>query len=106
MSMAYDRVEWPFLEGIMIRLGFSRCWVDKVMRCVSTVKYSFSLNGDLVGNVVPSRGMRQGTLFLPTYSSYVLTNYPLLFSHLNNVAYQWGSDSYFVPIYYSYVLCR
>ncbi|KAL5806345.1 hypothetical protein ACOSQ4_029078 [Xanthoceras sorbifolium] len=34
MSKAYDRVEWPFLELIMLRLGFSLAWVDRIIRCV------------------------------------------------------------------------
>ncbi|XP_073133801.1 uncharacterized protein [Henckelia pumila] len=44
MSTLYDKVEWNFLEGIMLRLGFSLEWVEKIMRCVCTVRYSFSLN--------------------------------------------------------------
>ncbi|XP_075507390.1 uncharacterized protein LOC142544216 [Primulina tabacum] len=51
MSKAYDRVEWSFLEGIMIRLGFSRCWVEKVMRCVRIVKLQGSL---LISKNLPS----------------------------------------------------
>lgn len=37
MSKAYDRVEWGFLEKMMLALGFPRRWVDTVMNCVRTV---------------------------------------------------------------------
>jgi hypothetical protein len=34
MKKAYDRVEWRYLEEIMLKLGFSRTRVDLVMRLV------------------------------------------------------------------------
>ncbi|KAL9688033.1 hypothetical protein QQ045_032446 [Rhodiola kirilowii] len=35
ISKAYDCVEWLFLEKLLLRLGFARLWVGKVMCCVS-----------------------------------------------------------------------
>ena len=40
VSKAYDRVEWGFLKGMMIKLGFPEVWVDRVMSCVSTPSFS------------------------------------------------------------------
>ncbi|KAK3211831.1 hypothetical protein Dsin_016537 [Dipteronia sinensis] len=60
MSKAYDRVEWEFLKGMMYRLGFSEKWVKLVMNCVSTITFSFKLNGEIMGNIIPTRGLRQG----------------------------------------------
>ncbi|KAL5736194.1 hypothetical protein ACOSQ2_030982 [Xanthoceras sorbifolium] len=41
MFKAYDRVEWSFLEHMMVKFGFSQGWVAMIMRCVSSVSYRF-----------------------------------------------------------------
>ncbi|GAA0179656.1 hypothetical protein LIER_29999 [Lithospermum erythrorhizon] len=45
MSKAYDRIEWKFLESIILKLGFYLTWVDWTMCLVSSVFYSFLVNG-------------------------------------------------------------
>src|SRR3954468_16815098 len=44
MNKAYDRVEWDFLQKIMLKLGFSEEWVDIIMDCVASVKYTIRFN--------------------------------------------------------------
>ncbi|KAK2653202.1 hypothetical protein Ddye_013058 [Dipteronia dyeriana] len=65
MSKAYDHVEWCFLEGMIRIMGFSNDWILKIMDCVSTVTYSFILNDKIIGNIKPSRGLRQGDPLSP-----------------------------------------
>ncbi|XP_019176856.1 PREDICTED: uncharacterized protein LOC109172161 [Ipomoea nil] len=65
MAKAYDRMEWPFLEGMLKALGFERDWVDLLMLCINSVSYSILVNGEGVGQVQPTRGIRQGDPLSP-----------------------------------------
>ncbi|CAM8943685.1 unnamed protein product [Rhodiola kirilowii] len=65
MSKAYERVEWPFLEKLMLKMGFAERWVDRVMRCIKSVSYQVRVNGIVSGVIRPGRGLRQGDPLSP-----------------------------------------
>lgn len=65
MSKAYDRVEWPFLKGMMEKLGFDRDWIKLIMKCITTVKYQIKINTDVTDTIIPQRGLRQGDPISP-----------------------------------------
>jgi hypothetical protein len=60
MHKAYDRVEWIFLEKIMIKLGFDQIWTKLIMACVRSVKYKVRLNSVETDTIIPTRGQWQG----------------------------------------------
>lgn len=60
MAKAYYLVEWPFLSSSKISMGFRIECVNLVMQCVKSASFYFLVNGFPCGNVIFSRGFRQG----------------------------------------------
>jgi hypothetical protein len=44
MMKSYDRVEWGFLERMMLRMGFHEQWVQMIVKRVSSVSYKVRFN--------------------------------------------------------------
>ena len=71
MAKVYNRVEWAYLEGMMLWLSFCESFVMLIMRCVTSVSFSIRINGVLSKTFRPTRGTSKATEFHLTYFYYV-----------------------------------
>ena len=55
ISKVYDKVEWDYLKGIMLKMGFHHKWVDLIMPRISSASYSVLVNGVPSRFIKPSR---------------------------------------------------
>ena len=65
ISKAYDIIDWSYLKGVMIKMGFSDRWINWIMICIKTVDYSVLVNDNIIGPITPGRGLRQGDPLSP-----------------------------------------
>ncbi|XP_060181510.1 uncharacterized protein LOC132611114 [Lycium barbarum] len=82
MAMVYDRVVWPYLCGLMKKMGFSETWVDLIYRHISNNLYSLIVNGQRHGFFRAENGLRQGD---PISPSLLVLSAELLSVMLNNL---------------------
>jgi hypothetical protein len=58
-------VDWSFLNNVLLKLAFNSSWVQRVMACVTSVRYVVRFNGALSAPFTPTRGLRHGDPLLP-----------------------------------------
>ena len=57
---AFDTVIWDFLFWALERFGFLDVIIGWIKMCISTMKLSVRINGELVGFLAGARGVRPG----------------------------------------------
>ncbi|GKU89877.1 hypothetical protein SLEP1_g3954 [Rubroshorea leprosula] len=62
---AFDKVNWNFLDYMMMRLGFTKIWRKWIMECLQTSLLSVLVNGSPSKQFPVSRGLKQGDPLSP-----------------------------------------
>ena len=65
LEKAYDCLEWSFVRSMLVSLGFHSDTVELILSCISTTSAVLLFNGDQIGEICPSRGLRQGDSISP-----------------------------------------
>ncbi|KAK6796397.1 hypothetical protein RDI58_004098 [Solanum bulbocastanum] len=51
MAKAYDKVEWIYVQSLLLKMGFLDTFISWIMQCITTPTYKFNINGEIVGAV-------------------------------------------------------
>ncbi|KAK3189462.1 hypothetical protein Dsin_029023 [Dipteronia sinensis] len=62
---AFDMVDWGFLLETLAAFHFPLKVIMWIKACLTTPKFSISINGELAGFFSEKRGLRQGDLMSP-----------------------------------------
>ena len=60
LEKAYDKLEWSFIRGMLIRYNFPDNLIKIIMNCISSISTSLLFNGGSLEPFKPFRVIRQG----------------------------------------------
>ena len=60
MEKAFDKVDWTFLENILVAKGFGPKWRRWIKECISSTNFSIIINERSREKIYATRGLRQG----------------------------------------------
>ena len=78
---AYDRVDWDFMEGTLVRMGFPNTWIRGVSTLYRNAYSSLLFVGDVGRRFPISRSVRQGCPLAPFLFLLVSETFSI---HLNS----------------------
>ncbi|GJT28012.1 putative reverse transcriptase domain, reverse transcriptase zinc-binding domain protein [Tanacetum coccineum] len=78
IKKAYDKVDWNFLNDILIGFGFHPRMIGWIMECVTSTSFSLSINGCLHGYFKGKRGLPQGDSMSPYLFTLIMEVFTLM----------------------------
>lgn len=65
LQKAYDRVNWKFIQAILLHFGFNDKFTNWIIACISSVSFEVLVNGGKTASFKSSCGLRQGDPLSP-----------------------------------------
>lgn len=65
MEKAFDRLEWTFIRQVLKFFNLPNCFIQLIMKCISSASYSILINSSPTTFFYPSRGIRQSDPISP-----------------------------------------
>ena len=59
LQKAYDKVNWRFIQSILLHLGFNSTFTSWITACLSSMTFEIMVNGGKSESFTPSKGLRQ-----------------------------------------------
>nr|XP_009761796.1 PREDICTED: uncharacterized protein LOC104213930 [Nicotiana sylvestris] len=85
LRKAYDTAEWEFVQEMMYTLNFPSKFIKWTMTCITTTKYSITLNGGLYGNIEDKRGLRQEDPISPLIFVICMEYFTCIMKHVTTL---------------------
>ena len=65
IEKVFDKVNWNFIDFILMKKQFPDKWRKWIHSCISFVQYSIMINDKPRGKIIPNSGIRQGDRISP-----------------------------------------
>ena len=65
LQKAYDRVNWKFIQAVLLHFGFNAVFTKWIIACISLVTFKVLVNGGKSESFNLSRSLRQGDPLSP-----------------------------------------
>jgi hypothetical protein len=94
---AYDRVNWDFLQEVLLRKGFSAMVVHRLMQLVRGGQTAINVNGEVGPFFRNARGVRQGDPLSPILFDFLVDALAAMLTKANLAGHIKGVVSHLIP---------
>jgi hypothetical protein len=94
---AFDRVNWDFLQEVLLRKGFSGMMVHRLMQLVKGGQTAINVNGEIGPFFRNARGVRQGDPLSPILFDFLVDSFAAMLSRASAAGHIRGVVDHLIP---------